>query len=67
MFDMMCEFEMECVSYLKEAEDVGDHDGDDAEGGSDDARDRLVWHVHRGFARLALVLRHVLQHQKPDT
>jgi hypothetical protein len=53
-------------SYLKEAEDVGDHDGDDAERGSDDARDRLVRHVHWGFARLALVLRHVLQ-QRNET
>lgn len=54
------------LSYLKEAKDVGDHDGDDAERGADDARDRLVRHVHWGFARLALVLRHVLQ-QRNET
>lgn len=53
------------LTDLEKPEDVGYHDGNDAEWGADDAGDRLVGYVDRWFAAFAFVLGHILKQLNP--
>lgn len=48
-------------SYLEKPQDIGDHDGDHAERGTNHAGDRFVRNISGRLAVFALVLRYVLK------
>lgn len=49
------------MNYLEKTENIGDHDGNNAEGGSNDGRNGLMGDIERWNTRWAFIFRHILQ------